>query len=112
MIIRKRVFLHKSASGRTGADCFLHFFTIFLGYVENSLYLCSRFCKKVMAEVRKYLFTIVFWVYIAISQVVAVYYFIQICHEESSYVKFIIDPFIAEIKGFLWPVFLWMDHII
>ena len=65
-----------------------------------------------MAEVRKYLTTIVFWTYLIISQVVAVYYFIQLCREESSYVKFIIDPLIAEVKGILWPVFLWIDHII
>ena len=65
-----------------------------------------------MAAIRKYIFTALFFLFIAVSQVVAVYYFVQLCHEESSYVKFIIDPFIAEIKGFLWPVFLWMDHII
>jgi len=65
-----------------------------------------------MALIRKYLFTTLYWLYIAIAQVVAIYYFIQICREESSWVKFIMDPFIAEVKGMLWPVFLWMDHII
>jgi hypothetical protein len=59
------------------------------------------------------LYSIIFWLYLIISQGVAVFYFIQIVKGESSWVKLIfIDPLMAEIKGILWPVFLWSDHII
>lgn len=64
-------------------------------------------------KLRGFLYGLFFWTYLAISQVVAVYYFLQIYKDEASWVKLIfIDPLMAEIKGILWPVFLWADHIL
>ncbi len=47
-------------------------------------------------------------IYIVISQIMAVVFFISYCKEDDSLLEIIfIDSFLSEIKGFLWIFFIW-----
>ena len=49
---------------------------------------------------------IVLWLYIVISQIMTVVFWWEMMLEDNIIATIFIDPFIAEIKGVLWPFFI------
>ena len=48
------------------------------------------------------------WIYIIVSQIMTVVFFIQYCRTDDSLLKIIlIDPILSELKGILWIFFIW-----
>ena len=51
---------------------------------------------------------ILLFIYLAISQIMTVVFFVQYCKVDDSMLKIIvIDPILSEIKGLLWIFFVW-----
>lgn len=51
---------------------------------------------------------ILFLIYVVISQIMTVVFFIDLCKEWDSIVQIILlGPFLAELKGLLWLFFIW-----
>ena len=46
------------------------------------------------------------WLYIVISQIMTVVFWWEMMLEDNVIATIFIDPFIAEIKGVLWPFFI------
>jgi hypothetical protein len=46
------------------------------------------------------------WLYIVISQIMTVVFWWEMMLEDNIIATIFIDPFIAEIKGILWPFFI------
>lgn len=46
------------------------------------------------------------WLYIVISQIMTVVFWWEMMLEDNIIATIFIDPFIAEIKGVLWPFFI------
>ena len=45
--------------------------------------------------------------YFIVSEIMAVYFFVDYCKNDDSLVKIILlDPILSEIKGFLWMFFI------
>lgn len=52
--------------------------------------------------------SILLWIYVVISQIMTVVFFIDLCKEWDSIIKIIfLGPFLAELKGLLWFFFIW-----
>ena len=49
---------------------------------------------------------VVLWLYIVISQIMTVVFWWEMMLEDNIIATIFIDPFIAEIKGILWPFFI------
>jgi hypothetical protein len=49
---------------------------------------------------------VVLWLYIVISQIMTVVFWWEMMLEDNIIATIFIDPFIAEIKGVLWPFFI------
>ena len=49
---------------------------------------------------------VVLWLYIVISQIMTVVFWWEMMLEDNIFATIFIDPFIAEIKGVLWPFFI------
>ena len=48
------------------------------------------------------------WIYLIVSQIMTVVFFIQYCRTDDSLLKIIlIDPILSELKGLLWIFFIW-----
>lgn len=45
--------------------------------------------------------------YFLISQIMAIYFWWEYAQEDSFLTTLLIDPFLAEFKGFLWIFFIW-----
>ncbi len=47
-------------------------------------------------------------IYLIVSQIMTVVFFVQYCRTDSSLLKIIlIDPILSELKGLLWIFFIW-----
>lgn len=46
------------------------------------------------------------WIYGVISQIMAIYFWWKMMKEDDFIMGILIDPFIAEFKGILWPFFI------
>lgn len=49
---------------------------------------------------------VVLWLYIVISQIMTIVFWWEMMLEDNIIATIFIDPFIAEIKGVLWPFFI------
>ena len=51
---------------------------------------------------------VLLWIYLIVSQIMTVVFFIQYCRTDYSLLKIIlIDPILSELKGLLWSFFIW-----
>ena len=51
---------------------------------------------------------VLLWIYLIVSQIMTVVFFIQYCRTDDSLLKIIlIDPILSELKGLLWSFFIW-----
>lgn len=51
---------------------------------------------------------VLLWLYLIVSQIMTVVFFIQYCRTDDSLLKIIlIDPILSELKGLLWIFFIW-----
>ncbi len=51
---------------------------------------------------------VLLWIYLIVSQIMTVVFFIQYCRTDDSLLKIIlIDPILSELKGLLWIFFIW-----
>lgn len=50
---------------------------------------------------------VLLWIYLIVSQIMTVVFFIQYCRTDDSLLKIIlIDPILSELKGLLWIFFI------
>ena len=48
------------------------------------------------------------WMYLIVSQIMTVVFFVQYCRTDDSLLKIIlIDPILSELKGIFWIFFIW-----
>ena len=51
--------------------------------------------------------TVLLWIYLAISQIMSLVFFIEICGDWDNIVGIIIaGPVVSEFQGLLWPFFI------
>ena len=53
------------------------------------------------------IFSVIFCLYMIISQIMTVIFFIGYCKEDSVFEIIFIDTWLSEIKGLLWIFFIW-----
>lgn len=49
---------------------------------------------------------IIFYLYIIVSQIMTVIFWLEMMLEDNIIAVIFIDPFIAELKGLFWPFFI------
>ena len=52
------------------------------------------------------IFGMILCLYSISTQIMAIYFWVQYIKKDSLAMALLIDPFIAEIKGILWPFFI------
>ena len=52
-------------------------------------------------------FGFLLWAYGIVSQIMALYYWIQYVKEDNFFIAITLDVLLAELKGLLWIFFVW-----
>ncbi len=50
---------------------------------------------------------ILMWLYVIVSQIMTIVFFIEYCRKDSIIEIIFIDSILSEIKGLLWIFFVW-----
>lgn len=50
---------------------------------------------------------IIIWVYMIVSQIMTLVFFIGYCKKDSIFEIIFVDSWLSEIKGLLWILFIW-----
>jgi len=50
---------------------------------------------------------ILMWLYVIISQIMTIVFFVEYCRKDSIIEIIFIDSILSEIKGLLWIFFVW-----
>lgn len=63
-------------------------------------------CKSKTKDTVQVIVGLVIQLYILVSQIMALIFLWKMIKEDSFVMAMFIDPFIAELKGILWPFFI------